>query len=182
MVADALRTHHSNECVNVISQAIAKMQSWVQSGTKQQQTLNKKFDLCEPIQSLVNNRKHISTLYLSIAAKFAETVQYYNRKQKQIANVCNILTNKKKGEPIDRLAAVLSSDDCLYYNYTGIMDAVKNTTAAAEYMCNVPFLLLYLKTLLTVCFKFPYVYYFSQAMDLPNMYRIWFFRNFFSST
>ncbi|KAF2892028.1 hypothetical protein ILUMI_14145 [Ignelater luminosus] len=93
-----------------------------------------KFHLCEPIENSVNNSKHISTLYLSIASKFAETVQYNDQLQTQITNVCNTMNNEKNGEPIDRLAAVVSSDDCLYYNYSGIVDSLMDTKVIPENM------------------------------------------------
>ncbi|KAF2906004.1 hypothetical protein ILUMI_00171 [Ignelater luminosus] len=115
VVAESIRIY-SSKCINVTSQAIDKVNELIQGGTREQQVLDDKLHLCEPIQNFVNNSKYLSTLYVAITDNFAGAVQY--DLSTRIGSICNVLTTKEGGEPIDRLSTVARSDGgCLDFNY-----------------------------------------------------------------
>lgn len=95
-----------------------------------QQSLDNKLRLCYPIENYVNNPKYISLLYEVIAVIIGGIVQYNIKSSTSdtgINGLCNKMTDETYGEPIDRLAAVINSPNCLNYDYNGMIASLRNT-------------------------------------------------------
>nr|BAN20353.1 prolylcarboxypeptidase, putative [Riptortus pedestris] len=101
--------------------------------------LTKKFRLCSPLD--VSNDNDVSNLAESLADNFAGIVQY-NKDNRitsdpaskiTIDDVCNIMTNTKLGDPIDRYAEVnnlllrVTNQTCLNYTYEESIKDLSNT-------------------------------------------------------
>lgn len=108
--------------------------------------LDESFKLCDPLQSLIKEQKHLSNFWDSLANNFAGVVQYNkdNRIGKTeagkitIDDLCAIMVNETIGVPVMRLAAIntlllnATNQTCLDYNYDNMIKAMRNTSWAGE--------------------------------------------------
>ncbi|CAK9833310.1 Putative serine protease K12H4.7 [Anthophora retusa] len=143
VVENALE-EYSKACVNAIMKANEQFNIMLHHPIGQQE-INKKFLLCDPIDSGFTKRNDISNLYETIASNFAGIVQYNkdNRNNTAVANMtidkaCDILTNEKLGMAIDRLAILsnkilnASKEKCLDYRYSKMVHKLRNVTWTSE--------------------------------------------------
>ncbi|KAK9877980.1 hypothetical protein WA026_020195 [Henosepilachna vigintioctopunctata] len=138
VVDESLKTF-SEECLTSIKNANEQVSLLMKHplGLKK---LNKAFKLCDPLESLIGEQKHISNFWETLAGNFAGVVQYNkdNRIGKTkagnitIDDVCGIMVNETIGIPLDRLAAVNSllldanHVKCMDYNYDTMIKELRN--------------------------------------------------------
>ncbi|KAF6207781.1 hypothetical protein GE061_016229 [Apolygus lucorum] len=104
--------------------------------------LSKKFELCEPIDSL--NGKNEFNL-ISLVTLPSVFVQYYDKFSTNVDDICDIMVDESYGSLIDRYAAVNSlildrltrcsqkSSSCLpYVGYKKLLDNLKNVSYSFE--------------------------------------------------
>ncbi|XP_012541201.1 putative serine protease K12H4.7 [Monomorium pharaonis] len=143
VVTNALKGY-SDKCVNVIQDANLQIGTLLHHIVGQQQ-IQKKFNLCDPIDPGHTKRVDIANLYETLASNFAGVVQYNkdNRQSSQTANitietVCDILVDEKIGKSIDRLAYIsnmilnATKEKCLDYRYDKMVHELRNVTWASE--------------------------------------------------
>ncbi|KAF5295491.1 hypothetical protein FQR65_LT10479 [Abscondita terminalis] len=139
VVDESLNTY-SEDCVNEVKKGTSQIDTFL-SHIIGQRNIDKKFRLCDPIEESVNNPKDISNFYETIAGNFAFIVQYNKDFRmggtQKISNItidtlCDIMTSKDKGSPIDRLAAVNSllldatNMKCLSYKYDEMIKELRD--------------------------------------------------------
>lgn len=108
--------------------------------------LDESFKLCDPLETLIKEPKHIANFWDTLANNFAGVVQYNkdNRIGKTAAgnitidDLCGIMLNETIGIPFQRLAAInklllnATNQTCLDYNYDNMIKALRNTSWAGE--------------------------------------------------
>ncbi|XP_044750405.1 putative serine protease K12H4.7 [Coccinella septempunctata] len=108
--------------------------------------LDESFKLCDPLQTLIKEQKHLSNFWDTLANNFAGVVQYNkdNRIGKTkagnitIDDLCGIMLNETIGIPVQRLAAIntlllnATNQTCLDYNYDNMINELRNTSWEGE--------------------------------------------------
>ncbi|KAG7189469.1 hypothetical protein KM043_017164 [Ampulex compressa] len=143
-VVESALKEYSQVCVDTIAEANRQFHIMLRHPVGQQ-GLEKKFNLCNPIDPGSTKRVDISNLYETLASNFAGIVQYNkdNRNNSQTANltidkVCDILTNTELGIPIDRFAHIsnlilnATKEKCLKYRYSDMIHELRNVSWANE--------------------------------------------------
>ncbi|KAF2904414.1 hypothetical protein ILUMI_01759 [Ignelater luminosus] len=137
---ESLKTY-SNKCVDAIQEGFFKIDSLLHGDSK---SLNKIFQLCDPIEESLNNTKDIQNLHRILVGSFVEAARFNNINEfgsfrnTTINSVCNIMENKKLGSPIDRVAAVnrLSQSNygqnCVDFKYKNMLDFYGNISYSNE--------------------------------------------------
>ncbi|KAL3276152.1 hypothetical protein HHI36_020871 [Cryptolaemus montrouzieri] len=140
IVDESLETY-SEDCLTTVKNANVQLNLLTkeQLGRKK---LDEAFRLCDPLESLMNEQKHMSNFWDTLANNFAGVVQYNkdNRIDQTAAgkitidDVCGIMVNQSLGTPVDRLAAVsnllldANNETCLDYNYDKMIEEMRNIT------------------------------------------------------
>lgn len=143
VVADDL-TSISDDCAFAVKQGTAQVDILLKHMLGQK-SLNKLFNLCDPVDEHINKSLDISNLFASLSDNFAGIAQYNkdNRIGKRKNNVtldtlCEIMTNQTLGTPVNRLAKIndlilkISNETCLDYNYDNMINELKNVSWDSE--------------------------------------------------
>ncbi|XP_069679162.1 putative serine protease F56F10.1 [Periplaneta americana] len=133
----------NNSCVTAIRDATKQLKMLLKHPFGQE-TVNKMFKLCDPIDVLENN--DVSNLFESLAGNFAEIAQYNKdnrhfegtRSDITLDVICGVMTNESLGTPVHRYAAVnnellLANDQkCLDYKYDKMIAELEQTDWRCE--------------------------------------------------
>ncbi|XP_029634017.1 putative serine protease K12H4.7 [Octopus sinensis] len=147
VVTESLATFGGPECNTAISQATEAIEQLLKTPAGRN-LLKTNFNLCQEID--ISNTLDISNLFSSFSGNFEGVVQY-NRDNREfehvkgtnitITTLCNIMTNKNYGPPIDRYARVnqlmlkTQEEECLDFSYKEMIKDLRETSwnsSAAE--------------------------------------------------
>lgn len=145
-VVDESLSTYSSECVDAVREGTNQVEILLRHMVGQR-SINQKFNLCDPIEQLIDSSNDVSNLFETLAGNFAEIVQY-NKDNRiglrgkgpdiTIDTLCEVMTNQTIGPPVDRLAVVnglilnATEQKCLDYKYETMIQEMTNTSWASK--------------------------------------------------
>lgn len=124
----------SDSCVQAVQRGFQQIELLLRHPVGQK-SLTRMFNLCDPVDQLINNPLDMSSLLENLASNFAGIVQYSGDPKSNfgVEEACAYMLNTTTGTPVDRLAAINSfllndtKQKCLDYKYSNTINDIQKT-------------------------------------------------------